>query len=62
MSDEAILKLSRSEAGDKAKTERYLAETLSILRELALERKAHKNSLRERRSVLEEVKAILRPA
>ena len=62
MSEEAILNLSRSEAAEKAKADRYLAETLSILGDLAAERKAHKNELRKKPSILEEVKAILRAA
>jgi hypothetical protein len=59
MSEEAVLNLSRSEAAEKAKADRYLAETLSILRELAAERKAHKDEARNKRGILEEVRAIL---
>jgi hypothetical protein len=59
MSEEAVLNLSRSDAAEKAKADPYLAETLSILRELAAERKAHKDDARRRPSILEEVRAIL---
>ena len=59
MSEEAVLNLSRSEAADKAKADRYLSEALSILRELAAERKAHKEASRKRPGIIEEVRAIL---
>jgi hypothetical protein len=62
MSEEGVMNLSRLEQAEKAKADRYLAETLSILGELAAERKAHKNRIQKRSSILEEVKAILRAA
>src|SRR5687767_4155178 len=62
VSEEAVLNLSRTEAAEKAKVDRYLAETLTILRELAAERMAHKERSRKKASILEEIRAILRTA
>ncbi len=59
MSEEAVLNLSRSEAAEKAKADRYLAEALSILRELAAERNAQKTGTNRRPGIVEEVRAIL---